>query len=41
MKTKKMRNPTSEEYKIFHIGLGFGIVIGVIITLGIQFIYFL
>ena len=30
-----------EENKIFHIGLGFGIAIGVVLTLGIQWIYLL
>jgi hypothetical protein len=29
-----------EENKIFHIGLGFGIVIGVALTLGVQWVYF-
>ena len=28
-----------EENKIFHIGLGFGVAIGIVLTLGIQWIY--
>jgi hypothetical protein len=31
---------SKEENKIFNIGLGFGIAIGVVLTLGIQWVYF-